>query len=131
MHIFQAFDTEKKVMYTPDVLHAMGIMLCPNGMLFRIGSKIPLKVLFFSGKSDNGGRPLFEGDICKVGLQFDPTMPMLVEKWAVMRWVNETSQFIFRIPAPTGQEMTYMNIRECYWQGNEYTEPELLNKVFE
>jgi len=126
--IFRAYDYDAKKMYSPDDLMAMGVFLAPTGHLMKMGGdRMNIKLLFYTGQNDNDGKPLFDGDICKVGVSLDLGIgyPSIVEKWAVMRWVNEKMSFALLVPKIIGNDGNF-NLSYCKLHGNEYMNPELV-----
>lgn len=130
--VFRAYDVDRDVMYSPEELDIMGVVMSPSGKLLRNQNfeKLNLIPLYYSGKHDSvGGRPLFDGDICKVGVKFDQGMPLLIEKYGIMRWNRNLSSFQLHILAqdPKGN----YECVESELIGNEYKDKELLKKIMQ
>lgn len=124
--IYQAYDLEAKVMYSPEQLASKGFTIAPDGL--PSNSKEPLfniVVLWWSGQIDNNEKRIFEGDICKVYIKNE--FGSIVVDYGIMRWVKEISQFILMVPSAQGGH--HLDVQKTEKLGSEFTHPELVSLV--
>jgi len=126
---YKAFDFTSKKVLSPQELETLGIAISPTGKIYQAGGLPPmsLKILFFSGMHSSKGLPLFEGDICKIGVKMHPDLPSLTEKWAVVRWIPQRTCFTLQIVS--SQKDVAFEVREVELMGNEYENPQLLENL--
>lgn len=113
-------------MFYPDDLEAKGMSISPTGLpMFRGEPMLNSTLSWFSGQLDHHKKPLFEGDICKIGVVNE--FGSLSEHYACMRYNHATHQFILEFPSAI-KGMQY-ETRSCELVGDEFRNPELLSKV--
>lgn len=126
--VFRLYDHDAKRMYMPEELERMGVAISPTGLpvFSNVGHVFfNSTIQWYTGQMDEKRQPLFEGDICKVGVSTE--FGSLVEDYAIMRWVPDTRQFILQVRNPLAGQ--YIDIGACVKLGDEYQNPELLEKV--
>tara|TARA_B100000508_G_scaffold129030_1_gene115218 strand:- start:759 stop:1118 length:360 start_codon:yes stop_codon:yes gene_type:complete len=112
-------------MLYPEELEEMGMSISPTGLpYFKDQPMLQSTLCWFSGQKDQEGRPLFEGDICIVGVENE--FGSLSEEYATMRWVDDRFILHFQVKKNGGE---VYRTRSCVLVGDEFRNPELLSKV--
>lgn len=123
--IYRAYDLDEKRMFMPEQLAKAGFKLAPDGLpscdtrpMFNV------VLMWFTGKIDQNGKQLFEGDICKVFIHND--FGSLTIDYGIMRWHDETG---FTLMIPSAQGGVILNVQSVELLGNEFENEELVPLV--
>lgn len=124
---FRCFEPATGRMYYEKELIEMGIAMTPTGKLVWVMGEnagreaTTLIPLWNTSQSDDGGNPLYEGDICEVSIETG--LGSLMPRIAIMRWSAQFNNFSLHF---NGRETFAggVTIRECKRIGNEYQNKE-------
>ena len=126
--IWRAFDLDKKQMLYPQDLITLGITLSADGLLsFNKENKdvhFNYVIQWFSGQRDKDGKPVFEGDICKVGVKNE--FGSLTEDYAIMRFVEGKNGFMLQMPSNVNGVVV---VEDVSILGNDLSDPHLIDLV--
>ena len=126
--IWRAFDLDKKQMLYPQDLITLGITLSADGLLsFNKENEdvhFNYVIQWFSGQRDKDGKPVFEGDICKVGVKNE--FGSLTEDYAIMRFVEGKNGFMLQMPSNVNGVVV---VEDVSILGNDLSDPHLIDLV--
>lgn len=113
-----------ELLYGDDLL-ARGLTLTPDGLPYFSERPFPVVLMWFTGQRDNEGKPLFEGDICKIYVRNE--FGSIIVDYGVMRWNPNTSSFHLAVPSTAKNQQ--LNVAKFELLGNEFENQELVPLV--
>lgn len=121
---FRCFEPASGKMYYERDLLGLGIVMTPHGRLAHILTGQPVTSMFplwNTSQHDEAGQPLYEGDICEIGV--DTGFGSLNERVGIMRWDVDRNCFSLHFNGRGSYEGGVI-IKACRKIGNEFQDIE-------
>lgn len=124
--IYRAYDLEEKKMYSPEALAKAGFTVAPDGLPSNASKPLfNIVLMWYSGRTDDSGKKIFESDICKIGILND--FGSLTIDYGIMKWDKLRCTFMLLIPSAVAN--MELKIQSVVLLGNEFENPELVPLV--